>query len=409
MIFGNSLWGNFPSGGLYIILYKVEGNTKQIVEYSCLYTTVDATYDGGRYNEMFLSVTLKGGRMLFRYVRALTLVLIIVPVVITACGRFSSPANTSSPIAGAPAAAGGDAAAPAAGIQALVPAESRLMAAPAAEAPAAPAPAALAEQLAAPVVIARAAMIETGASVAANSDRRIIKQADVALLVADTDVAINRITQTAADAGGYLLSSQSWIQAVADKEYKYASLTLSIPADQFEQSLNRVREVAVQILRESSSGEDVTDQFVDLESELINLKATRDRIRGFLERTKTVEEALKVNDQLSAVESKIETTQGRMNYLAGRSTFSTIVITLEPQIPPTPEPTPSPTVTPTPTPTLEHWQPMQTFSEASVTLRSTYQTIFDLLIWFGVVIVPIGLPVVLIAWLVARLVWRRRA
>lgn len=252
-------------------------------------------------------------------------------------------------------------------------------------------------------------MINTGAPVAANSDRRIIKQADVALLVADTDVAINRITQTAADAGGYLLSSQSWIQAVADKEYKYASLTLSIPADQFEQSLNRVREVAVQILRESSSGEDVTDQFVDLESELINLKATRDRIRGFLERTKTVEEALKVNDQLSAVESKIETTQGRMNYLAGRSTFSTIVITLEPQIPPTPEPTPSPTVTPTPTPTLEHWQPMQTFSEASVTLRSTYQTIFDLLIWFGVVIVPIGLPVVLIAWLVARLVWRRRA
>ena len=407
MIFGDSLLGNFPSGGLYIILYKVEGNTKQIVEYSCLYTTVDAIYYGGRYDEMFLSVTLKGGSMLFRYVRAVALVLIIVPLVITACGRFSSSANISSPVAGAPAAGGGDAAAAADFMVMATPVASQFaMAAPAAEAPAAPG--ALAAQLPAPVVVARAAMINTGASVAANSDRRIIKQADVALLVADTDVAINRITQTAADAGGYLLSSQSWIQAVADKEYKYASLTLSIPADQFEQSLNRVREVAVQILRESSAGEDVTDQFVDLESELINLKATRDRIRGFLERTKTVEEALKVNEQLSAVESKIETTQGRMNYLAGRSTFSTIVITLEPQIPPTPEPTPSPTATPTPTPTPERWQPMQTFSEASVTLRSTYQTIFDLLIWFGVVIVPIGLPVVLIGWLITRLVWRRR-
>jgi Domain of unknown function (DUF4349) len=337
--------------------------------------------------------------MLFRYTRSLALVLIIVPLIITACGRFSSPTSMASPVAGAPAAAGEAAVAPMAQLA---------MAAPAAEAPAAAAPAAGAEQLPASVVVARAASLNTSALATANSDRRIIKQADVALLVADTDTAINRITQTAADAGGYLLSSQSWIQAVADKEYKYASLTLSVPADQFEQSLNRVRELAVQVLRESSSGEDVTEQFVDLESELGNLKATRDRIRGFLERTETVEEALKVNEQLSLIESKIEATQGRINYLAGRSTFSTIVITLEPEIPPTPEPTPSPTVTPWPTPTPERWQPMQTFTEASVTLRSTYQTIFDVLIWTGVVIVPIGLPLVIVGWLVVRFVRRRR-
>jgi hypothetical protein len=242
------------------------------------------------------------------------------------------------------------------------------------------------------IVGVSAQSVSTSTQAGVGSDRMIIKNAELGLHVDDTDVAINRITQITADAGGYILSSQTWLQQDADNEYKYASLTLSVPADQFETILVRLRQVAVKVVLDNSAGNDVTAEFVDLESGLNNLKATRDRIRGFLEQTKTVEEALRVNEQLSMVEGQIAATQGRMNYLAGRSAHSTIAVTIGPEIPPVTEPTPTP----------DAWRPSVTVTKASGALRTVYQAIADLLIWVVIVVVPVVLPVALLAWVVVR-------
>ncbi|HPD42084.1 MAG TPA: DUF4349 domain-containing protein, partial [Anaerolineae bacterium] len=96
------------------------------------------------------------------------------------------------------------------------------------------------------------------------------------------------------------------------------------------------------------SGQDVTDEYVDLQSRLGNLEATRDRIRTFLDQAQTVDEALRVNEQLAAVEAQIEQVKGRMVYLRERSAYSTITVQLDPELPSAPE------VTPVPTPT---WSP----------------------------------------------------
>ena len=61
----------------------------------------------------------------------------------------------------------------------------------------------------------------------------------------------------------------------------------------------------MQVIDESAAGQDVTDEYVDLESRLVNLRATRDRIREFLDQAKDVEQAMKVNSELAAVESEL--------------------------------------------------------------------------------------------------------
>ena len=70
-------------------------------------------------------------------------------------------------------------------------------------------------------------------------------------------------------------------------------------------------------------------EFVDLQSRLHNLTATRDRLRTFLEQAQTVTEALAVNSQLAEIEGQIEQVQGRMNYLTGRVAYSTITVSIE--------------------------------------------------------------------------------
>ncbi len=222
------------------------------------------------------------------------------------------------------------------------------------------------------------------------SSHMIIKNADIKLLVEDTDVAIDRATQAIGDLGGYIVSSRVWYQPWYDGEnYKYATITIGIPVDQFERTLTRLRGLAVKVLDETASGEDVSNQFVDLQSQVTNLEATRDRIKSFLDEAKTVDEALRINQELSTVEAQIEQIKGQMNYLQDRSAYSTITINFEQKLPEE--------VTPTPTP-APSWNPGETFKRAQKAVNHAYQGIVDFLIWIFVVLVPIFAPPVIIIW-----------
>jgi hypothetical protein len=236
------------------------------------------------------------------------------------------------------------------------------------------------------------------------SNRMIVKNADVRLMVKDTDVAIDRATQIVGDAGGYIVSSRVWYQDYYGNNLKYATITVGIPVDEFERALVRLRDLAVQVVDENASGDDVTEQYVDLQSQLVNLEATRARIQEFLKDAKTIDEALRINQELANIEAQIEQIKGRMNYLSDRSAYSTITINLEPEFPvltPTPTATPQPTATPIP------WKPGDTFQDAKNTVTVAYQGIADFLIWLVVVILPIVLPPALILWALWKLLNRK--
>lgn len=234
---------------------------------------------------------------------------------------------------------------------------------------------------------------------AAGTGRMIIKNAEIKLLVEDTDVAIDRTTQIVGDLGGYIISSRAWYQDWMDgKSYKYATLTMGVPVTQFERGLSRLRGLSIKILDETASGEDVSSQYVDLQSQLTNLEATRDRIKGFLEQTTNVDEALRINQELANVEAQIEQIKGQMKYLSDRSAYSTITVNFEPELP---------EIEPDPTPTPNPWDPGRTFENAQKSVTFAYQGIVDFLIWFFVVIVPIFAPPILIVWAVLRLLKRK--
>jgi hypothetical protein len=231
-------------------------------------------------------------------------------------------------------------------------------------------------------------------------NRLIIKNAEVELLVEDTDITINRSLGIVTEYSGYVVSNRTWIQG----ELKYATLTIGVPSEYFEEMLRRLKDLALSVTNETVSGQDVTDEFVDLKSRLTNLEATAARIRSFLEQAQDVEESLRVNAQLAEIEAEIEQVKGRMAFLKDRAAFSTITLQITPKVPE------SPTPTPTPTPTPEPWSAGRTFNNATTVTSSAARTIFqvtvDLAIWGVVVILPFILPIVALVWLGVWLVRR---
>ena len=235
------------------------------------------------------------------------------------------------------------------------------------------------------------------ASLSYRPNRLLVKDAQMRLTVEDTDLAIDRVTQVVDDCGAYIISSRVWYQDWMGESYKYATMTIGVPVDQFERAVRRLRGLAIQVVDETASGQDVTDEYVDLQSRLENLAATRDRIREFLDQAQNVEEALRVNEELAAVEAQIEQVQGRMNYLFDRAAFSTITVQIDPELP---QPTPTPT--PTPTPDLP-WSPGPTIRQARQALASASHVLIELALWFIIAIVPLSAPPLAIIWLI----WRR--
>lgn len=238
-------------------------------------------------------------------------------------------------------------------------------------------------------------------TISTRAGRLLVKNAEIELLVEETDVAIDLATQIVEDVGGYIISSRVWYQDWGKESYKHATFTIGVPVDQFERTLRRLRGLAIKVLNENATGEDVTEEYVDLESQLENLEATRDRIRGFLDQAETVEEALEVNQELSKIEGQIEEVQGRMNYLSDRAAYSTITITMTPELAELPTPTPYPTSTPIP------WEPAETLGNATRALRNIYMALIDIGIWLVVVILPVIAPPVLVGWAIWWWIKRR--
>ncbi len=243
-----------------------------------------------------------------------------------------------------------------------------------------------------------------------STSRMIIKNAEISLLVEDSDTAIDRTTQIVDDVGGYIISSRVWYQDWGSESYKYSTITIGVPVEEFERTLRRLRDIAVKVTDENAYGEDVSEEYVDLESELTNLEAIRDRIKTFLDRATTVEEALEVNRELSQIEGQIEEIRGRMNYLEDRAAFSTITITITPDLQeliPTPTLTPTVTNTPKPTMTPTPWDASKTVVTAKRTLTQTYHGLFEVAIWIGVYLIPtLGPPVLII--LLIWFFWKKR-
>jgi len=228
------------------------------------------------------------------------------------------------------------------------------------------------------------------------SNRMIVKNSDMRLLVEDTNTAIDRTTQIVGDAGGYIVSSRVWFQDFGEHKLKYASVTLGVPVDEFERVLSRLRGLSIEVRDETASGEDVTDQYVDLQSQLSTLEATRERVKSFLDDAKTVDEALRINQELANLDAQIEQIKGRMNYLNDRSAFSTITINFEPELP---------ELSPAPKP--QGWNPGIVLNDAVKVLTVAYQSVAEFAIWLFVVILPILLPPTLVLWALWKLFTRK--
>ena len=165
---------------------------------------------------------------------------------------------------------------------------------------------------------------------------KIVKTADLDLRSEEVRRSAARAQQLAAATGGTVLSSQVY----RNGDSVTADLILSVPSGEFERVLEELRNLGEKVTTDTISGQDVTEEYVDLESRERNLRATEESLLRLYDRAENVEEALSIQRELTTIRGEIELVQGRIKYLDQRSAYSQITLNIQPVTsPPPPKPT----------------------------------------------------------------------
>jgi len=154
-------------------------------------------------------------------------------------------------------------------------------------------------------------------------DRKVIKTAYIEMEIESGkfEKIMFELTALSEQSGGFVSTSQSY----SDSEGNLTSgnITIRIPSGKYNSALEKVKEMG-DIESISSSGQDVTQEYVDLESRLRNYEAQEEVLLDLMAESKRVSDSLEVQRELSNVQGEIEIIRGRMNYLDDMVSFSTI-------------------------------------------------------------------------------------
>jgi len=155
--------------------------------------------------------------------------------------------------------------------------------------------------------------------------RKIVKHADCKMKVESVDASTNRIRQAVALHGGFVAS----MNLSGDVRRYHNQLVLRVPDENFEALFNDIGKEALSIDHKRITSDDVTEQFVDNESRLVNKKEVKKRYADILrKKATTVEEVLETEEKIRKIQEEIDAHEGRLQYLSHKVDLSSISLSL---------------------------------------------------------------------------------
>lgn len=102
-------------------------------------------------------------------------------------------------------------------------------------------------------------------------------------------------------------------------------MLLRIPGDRFQAALAALKDLGT-VTHEKQDGQDVTREFVDLEARLRHAKSQESFYLRLMDQAKTIEEMVRIQEQLANVQLRIEELEGQLQYLRDQTSLATISV-----------------------------------------------------------------------------------
>jgi hypothetical protein len=235
-------------------------------------------------------------------------------------------------------------------------------------------------------------------STAAGVERIVIQNADLSIVVADPAAKMKAIEQMAENLKGYVVSSNLYQTTTStNAKVPEGQVTIRVPVEKLDDALDTIKSDVIEVQSETRSGQDVTKDYVDLQSRLKNLEATEAQLVKIMKDANKTEDVLNVFNQLTSIREQIEVVKGQIQYYEESAALSAINVRVIAE---------------------ESVQPIEVGGwKITGTARNAFQSLIDFaqgfvrfLIWLIILIIPAGLVILGLLWVlwrIFRFAWRK--
>ncbi|MEG5175030.1 DUF4349 domain-containing protein [Microcoleus sp. B3-D7] len=156
---------------------------------------------------------------------------------------------------------------------------------------------------------------------------QLIKKAQLSVVVKSIDASTKSVTNIVEKQQGDILGFQN--QKPPDSSVRQtASVEIRVPQERLETTLEALAKLGT-VENRSLTAEDVTNQLVDSEARLRNLRKSEEMVLKIMQRSGSVGDVLKVSQELSNIRESIERIDAQLKSLRNQVAYSTISLTLE--------------------------------------------------------------------------------
>jgi hypothetical protein len=158
-------------------------------------------------------------------------------------------------------------------------------------------------------------------------ERIVIQNADLAIVVSDVKSRMKEIQAMAQQMGGFVVSSNLGQSYTSDNvQVPEAQITIRVPVEKLESALEQIKKDVVEVQTETRSGQDVTAEYVDLQSRLKNYEAAEAQLNEILKTTTKTEDVVSIFNQLVYYREQIELVKGQIKYYEEAAALSAISV-----------------------------------------------------------------------------------
>lgn len=218
-----------------------------------------------------------------------------------------------------------------------------------------------------------------------NQGRMVQKESTISLLVKNVRDSANSVVKRAEDLGGFMIQTN----ISSPGETSTATISIRIPTANLNGYLNELRTLSIRVVSEELRGDDITDQYKDIQTRLDTLTTTKRRFEEIYDKAVAIQDILNVQTNIMQLQDQIDSLKGQQQYMQKSTETARVTVYLstdELSLPYAPD---------------TSWRPSAVFKEAVRSLVVNLRGVASLLIWIGVYVVFWG-PVLIIIFLVRR-------
>jgi hypothetical protein len=210
-----------------------------------------------------------------------------------------------------------------------------------------------------------------------NVERIVIQNADLAIVVSDVEGRMKNIQAMAQQMGGFVVTSNLYQNYTSDYvQVPEAQITIRVPVANLETALDQIKKDVVEVQTETRSGQDVTADYVDLQSRLKNLQAAEAQLNEILKNATDTTDVVNIFNQIVSYREQIEVIKGQIKYYDEAAALSAISVRI------IAEETVKPVV-------IGKWEPKGVALEAIQDLINFLKGFVNFLIRFVIFILPV--------------------